>query len=95
MKYSPNITFLYNAVYKSFLGRDLTQNIYFGIENFLHFNLIIVLSSIIFLLSNIILFCDILVSFKPICDNSNIWLLINSAFLDGKFFNVNVAKFIF
>ena len=63
------ISFLYNAVYKSFLGRDLTQSIYFAIENFLHFNLIITLSSIIFFLFIIILF-------KKKIDNKVLFYLI-------------------
>ena len=63
------ISFLYNAVYKSFLGRDLTQNIYFGIENFLHFNLIIFLSLIIFLLF-------IIIFFKKVTNNKVILYLI-------------------
>ena len=63
------ISFLYNAVYKSFLGRDLTQSIYFGIENFFHFNLIVALSSIIF-------FLFIIVFFKKIIDNKVLFYLI-------------------
>ena len=63
------ISFLYNSVYKSFLGRDLTQSIYFGIENFLYFNLIIALSSIIF-------FLFIIIFFKKIIDNKILFYLI-------------------
>ena len=63
------ISFLYNAVYKSFLGRDLTQSIYFLIENSLNFNLIILLSSILF-------FLFIIIFFKKIINNKVLFYLI-------------------
>ena len=63
------LSFLYNGVYKSFLGRDLTQSIYFSIENFLHFNLIIISSFVIF-------FLFIIVFFKKIIDNKVLIYLI-------------------
>ena len=78
------ISFLYNAVYKSFLGRDLTQNIYFGIENFLHFNLIIFLSLIIFLLF-------IIIFFKKVTNNKVILYLI-IFFIIQSFLAIYAAK---
>ena len=78
------ISFLYNAVYKSFFGRDLTQNIYFGIESFLHFNLIIILSLIIFLLF-------IIIFFKKVTNNKVILYLI-IFFIIQSFLAIYAAK---